>query len=229
MIGGLDLHPQRPLAIPGSPAPGWQAGGNSGSQPYLFLMETLFQMPVVAGLAQADDIVTPAEEAALIAQIDAADLAPFRFQGWLGKRLTHSYGWRYDFDAARLLRGEPLPDWLLPLRESAAAFAGLPPEDFVHALLIRYDPGAGIGWHRDRPQFEHVVGVSLGNPATLRLRRRREGGFDRASAYLAPRSVYHLSGEVRHEWEHSIAEMDVPRWSITFRSLSAKGRALLQR
>ena len=186
-------------------------------------------MPAVAGLAQADDIVTPSEETALIAHIDAAELAPFRFQGWLGKRLTHSYGWRYDFDAARLSRGEPLPDWLLPLRDRAAAFAGLPADAFVHALLIRYDPGAGIGWHRDRPQFEHVVGVSLGNPATLRLRRRKQRGFDRASAFLAPRSVYHLSGEVRHEWEHSIAEIEVPRWSVTFRSLSEKGRALVQR
>ena len=59
----------------------------------------------------------------------------------------------------------------------------------------------------------------------MRLRRRKNGAFERASAELAPRSVYHLSGEVRHDWEHSIAAMDVPRWSITFRSLSDKGRA----
>jgi len=192
-------------------------------------METLFRMPVVAGFDQADAIVTPDEEAALIACIDAADLAPFRFQGWLGKRLTQSYGWRYDFDTARLSQGDPLPAWLLPLRDRAAAFAGLAAEEFVHALLIRYDPGAGIGWHRDRPQFEHVVGVSLGNPATLRLRRRTERGFERASAELAPRSIYHLAGEVRHDWEHSITPMDVPRWSITFRSLSEKGGRPSQR
>ena len=192
-------------------------------------METLFRMPVVAGFDQADAIVTPEEEAALIARIDAADLAPFRFQGWLGKRLTQSYGWRYDFDTARLSQGDPLPAWLLPLRDRAAAFAGLAAEEFVHALLIRYDPGAGIGWHRDRPQFEHVVGVSLGNPATLRLRRRTERGFERASAELAPRSIYHLAGEVRHDWEHSITPMDVPRWSITFRSLSEKGGRPSQR
>ena len=192
-------------------------------------METLFRMPVVAGFDQADAIVTPGEEAALIARIDAADLAPFRFQGWLGKRLTQSYGWRYDFDTARLSQGDPLPAWLLPLRDRAAAFAGLAAEEFVHALLIRYDPGAGIGWHRDRPQFEHVVGVSLGNPATLRLRRRTERGFERASAELAPRSIYHLAGEVRHDWEHSITPMDVPRWSITFRSLSEKGGRPSQR
>lgn len=192
-------------------------------------MNDLFDTAIVPGLQLADDIVTPAEEAELTARIDASDLAPFRFQGWLGKRLTHSFGWRYDFDTARFAETEPLPDWLLPLRAKAADFAGLAAEDFVHALLIRYDPGAGIGWHRDRPQFDHVIGVSLGNPATLRLRRRIERGFERASAELAPRSIYHLADEVRHEWEHSIAPMDVPRWSITFRSLSEKGRASGQR
>jgi len=192
-------------------------------------MKDLFDTAIVPGLKLAENIVTPAEEADLIAHIDASELAPFRFQGWLGKRLTHSFGWRYDFDTARFAETEPLPEWLLPLRAQAAGFAGMAPEDFVHALLIRYDPDAGIGWHRDRPQFEHVVGISLGNPATLRLRRRIERGFERASADLAPRSIYHLTGEVRHDWEHSIAPMEVPRWSITFRSLSEKGRASGQR
>jgi len=192
-------------------------------------MKDLFDTAFPPGLAQAEDIVTLAEGARLIARIDAAPLEPFRFQGWLGKRLTHSYGWRYDFDTARFAETDPLPDWLLPLRATAAAFAGLPADDFVHALLIRYDPGAGIGWHRDRPLFDQVVGISLGNPATLRLRRRVGSKFERASVPLAPRSLYHLAGEVRHEWEHSIAAMDEPRWSITFRSLSEKGRRAAQR
>ena len=186
----------------------------------------LFGTPALPGLAEADAFVTPGEEAALIAAIDGCDLQPFRFHGWTGKRLTASFGWRYDFDDASFRMTEPLPDWLLPLRNRAATFAGLAPQEFAHALLIRYDPGAGIGWHRDRPVFEHVVGVSLGNPATMRFRRRRraDGGFERFAAPLAPRSAYHLSGEARHEWEHGIAPMDVPRWSITFRSLSEKGR-----
>ena len=63
-------------------------------------------------------------------------------------------------------------------------------------------------------------------PATMRFRRRRPGGFDRSSVLLAPRSIYHLAGEVRHEWEHSIAAMEVTRWSITLRSLSAGGPQL---
>ncbi|MBC9032609.1 alpha-ketoglutarate-dependent dioxygenase AlkB [Sphingomonas sp. JC676] len=186
----------------------------------------LFGAPNLPGLLYRDDFVSPEDESILIAGVESAPLAPFRFQGWLGKRLTASFGWRYDFEDASFRETAPIPHWLLPLRERAAAFAGLAPDDLVQLLLTRYDPGAGIGWHRDRPVFEHVIGISLGNPATLGLRRRRPGGFDRFSAPLAPRSIYRLSGEARHEWEHSIAPMEVPRWSITFRSLSDKGHKL---
>lgn len=193
------------------------------------LQSDLFERPLVAGLALQRDQITREAEAALIARIDAVDLTPFRFQGWLGKRVTASFGWHYDFDNASFGPTEPIPDWLLPIRDSAATFAGVTPEDLVQVLLTRYDPGAGIGWHRDRSVFEHVVGISLGVAATMRFRRRKASGFDRANVPLPPRSAYHLSGEVRYDWEHSIAEMDVTRWSITFRSLSAKGLAALDR
>jgi DNA oxidative demethylase len=186
------------------------------------VQSNLFDRPGPAGLAQAEAIVTPREERALIASIDGVELSPFRFHGWFGKRLTASYGWRYDFATGSFGPAEPIPGWLLPLRESAASFARLTSDELEQALVIRYDPGAGIGWHRDRPLYEHVIGVSLGAPATMRFRRRWRSGFDRASAWLAPRSIYHLAGEARHEWEHSIAEMEATRWSITFRSLSKK-------
>lgn len=186
-------------------------------------MADLFDTPALPGLASQDDLVSEAEERMLIAAIDATALAPFRFQGWTGKRLTSSFGWRYDFNAGRLEHGELMPDWLLPIRARAATFAGLRVDDLVQALLIRYDPGAGIGWHRDRPIYGHVVGISLGEPAAMRFRKRRSGGFDRVSVPLDPRGGYHMSGPARYEWEHSIAPMERPRWSITFRSLAARG------
>lgn len=188
------------------------------------LQTDLFAAPHPAGLAQVAELVTPEEEAALIARIGELVLSPFQFQGWVGKRLTASFGWHYDFDAARAVPAAPIPDWLLPLRSRAAAFGGLPADALVQVLLTRYDAGAGIGWHRDRAVFEHVIGISLGAPAVMRFRRRKPGGFERATATLAPRSAYHLHGEVRHSWEHSIAEMAATRWSITFRSL-ARGAA----
>lgn len=184
-------------------------------------MADLFDVPVVPGLSQQDDFISAAEEADLIGHIDGLGLSPFRFQQWTGKRLTRSFGWNYDFASGTFARAEPVPEWLLPLKARAARFAGLDPGDLVQALVIRYDPGAGIGWHKDRPVFEHVVGISLGAEAALRLRRRGKKGFERASVDLAPRSIYHLADEVRHHWEHSIVPGEHLRWSITFRSLDA--------
>lgn len=168
----------------------------------------LFDAPLVPGFAYRDELIDPPAEARLRDAIERLDLAPFRFQGWTGKRLTKTFGWRYDFDDRSFAPVEPIPDWLRPLRDRAAGFARISPPEFVHALITRYDPGAGIGWHRDRPQFGMVVGISLVAGATLRFRQRSGSGFRRASIELLPRSAYLLSGEARQQWEHGIAEHD---------------------
>ena len=187
-------------------------------------MSLLFEAPLIAGLRYEDDVITQSEERVLLERLQALELSPFRFHGWLGNRKTQSFGWRYDFDDASFSPSEPIPEWLQPIRERAAAFAGLSPDEFVHALLARYDPGAGIGWHRDRDVFDRVVGLSLNSPATLRFRRRVTSGFRRADIELAQRSAYLLSGEARWDWEHRITPGDQLRFSITFRTLSDKGR-----
>lgn len=189
-------------------------------------MSLLFDAPLIDGLSYAEALLGEAEERALLARLDTLDLAPFRFHGFIGNRRTQSFGWRYDFEDSSFSPAEPIPDWLQPLRQRAAAFAGREPGDFVHVLLARYDPGAGIGWHRDRDVFEQVVGISLNTPATLRFRRRTASGFRRASLAVAPRSAYLLSGEARYDWEHSIAPGEALRFSITFRTLSEKGRRI---
>ena len=184
----------------------------------------LFGEPPIPGLVYRDDFIGEAEHEALVGRLQAMELAPFRFQGWTGKRMTQSFGWRYDFDDASFSPAEPIPGWLDPLRVKAADFAGVEPSDFAHVLLARYDPGAGIGWHRDRPVFDRVVGVSLGAPETLRFRQRTATGFRRYALPVEPRSAYLLSGEARHDWEHRIVPGEVLRFSITFRTLSDLGR-----
>jgi alkylated DNA repair dioxygenase AlkB len=188
-------------------------------------MADLFDAPLIPGLVIREEFVSPAEEGELIPRIEEVELTPFQFRGYEGKRLTHSFGWRYDFGDQRFHQTEPIPGWLLPLRDRAAAFAGLQPEELSHALLIRYDPGAGIGWHKDRPVFEHVVGISLASPTLMTFRQRDGARFRRIKAPLPARSAYHLAGEVRHAWEHGITSHDALRFSITFRSLSERGRA----
>lgn len=192
-------------------------------------MADLFGAPPIPGLVTQGEFVTPAEEQDLIDRIGGIELTPFQFRGYEGRRLTHSFGWRYDFKDSSFRETEPIPAWLLPLRERAADFAGLRADDFVHVLLIRYDPGAGIGWHKDRPVFEHVVGVSLANRTVMSFRQRDEQRFRRVKVPLPPRSAYLLTGEVRHEWEHGIAGHHALRFSITFRSLSELGRAASER
>jgi alkylated DNA repair protein (DNA oxidative demethylase) len=184
----------------------------------------LFAGPLIKGLDYREEFITPAEHDQLAGKLDSLCLSPFRFHGWLGNRKTETYGWRYDFDDASFTPAAPIPEWLLPLRVKAAAFAGVDARDFAHVLVARYDPGAGIGWHRDRPQFENVVGISLSSAARMRFRQRTAEGFRRANILLAPRSAYLLSGPSRWEWEHSIGPGETLRFSITFRTLSERGR-----
>jgi alkylated DNA repair dioxygenase AlkB len=189
-------------------------------------MSLLFDAPLIEGLAYRPEFVSEVEERDLIRHLSELDLSPFRFHGWLGNRKTQSFGWRYDFEDSSFTRTEPVPDWLEPLRDRAAVFAAVAPDEIAHALIARYDPGAGIGWHKDRDVFEKVVGVSLGTPATLRFRRRVGRGFRRANLAVEPWSAYLLSSEARWEWEHRITPGDRLRFSITFRTLSDKGRRI---
>ena len=191
-------------------------------------MSLLFDEPLIDGLDYRGDFIGETDERALIERLETLDVAPFRFHGWLGNRRTRSFGWRYNFDDSSFTPTDPIPPWLEPLRDQAAALAGVEPAEIHHALVARYDPGAGIGWHKDRDVFERVVGVSLGTPATLRFRRRMGSGFERASLEVEPRSAYLLSGEVRRDWEHRILPGDRLRFSITFRTLSDKGRRIAQ-
>jgi DNA oxidative demethylase len=189
-------------------------------------MSLLFETPLIAGLRYEQEVIGKDDEQLLIERLSKLGLTPFRFHGWIGNRKTESFGWRYDFDDASFAPADPIPEWLELLRTTAAEFAGVASADFVHVLLARYDPGAGIGWHRDRDLFDKVVGISLNTPAMLRFRQRIGSGFKRATLEVAPRSAYLLSGEARYEWEHSIVPGQALRFSITFRTLSDKGRRM---
>lgn len=171
------------------------------------------------GLHYKQDFLSGDEELDLAARIAALPLKPFEFQGFLGKRRTHSFGWHYAFDGSGLRPTEGMPAWLLEVREKAAAFAAVKVKAMQHALLIEYAPGAGIGWHRDRPEFGDVVGISLLAPARLRFRRKAGAKWERSAVIAEPRSAYLLRGPARTEWEHSIPPMETLRYSITLRTL----------
>jgi alkylated DNA repair dioxygenase AlkB len=190
---------------------------------------SLFATPATAvassampeGFRYAADVIGAAEEARLVAAFADLPFKEFEFHGFLGKRRVVSFGHRYDFSSGALKQAEPMPDFLLPLRGRAAAFAGLAPDELQHALVTEYRQRVSIGWHRDRPNYDDVIGVSLLSPCTFRLRRKSGTSWQRASIRLEPRSIYLMRGPSRDEWEHSIPAVDALRYSITFRSLSS--------
>jgi len=181
------------------------------------LFESVPELP--EGMRYAREIVSPGEEQMLLDELRKLPFKEFEFHGFLGKRRTVSFGWRYGFDGSGLARAEEIPAFLLPVRAHAATLAGLAPSDLEHALLIEYGPGAAIGWHKDRPVFGDVIGISLLSPCTFRLRRKAGSGWKRRSFMAEPRSAYLLRGPSRSEWEHSIPPLETLRYSITFRTL----------
>jgi alkylated DNA repair dioxygenase AlkB len=123
------------------------------------------------GFVYRADLISVEMEAALITEIEKLDLREFEFHGYLGKRRVVSFGLHYDFAERAVHRSEPIPEFLLPLRDKAAAFADQPPAALEHALVLEYTPSAAIGWHRDRPIFGDVIGVSLASACRFRFRR----------------------------------------------------------
>jgi alkylated DNA repair dioxygenase AlkB len=183
------------------------------------------QLPLFADPALPDgfryqpEFLNPAEEQALIARFAHLPFKPFEFQQYLGKRRVVYFGYRYDYQRGTMDAAAELPDWLTPIRDRAAAFADLQPARLVQAMVTEYETGAPIGWHRDRPQFEDILGISLESAAPLRFRQKAGAGWRRAALSVEPRSIYLLRGAARQDWEHSIPPLRQRRYSITFRSL----------
>jgi len=188
---------------------------------------TLFKTPPVLpdGMIYRPDFIGRAEEAELLSWLATLPFEPFQFRGFEARRQVVSFGWRYDSNRAHLERIGDIPPELGALTAQAEAFAGLAPGALQQVLINEYQQGAPIGWHRDRPIFDKVVGVSLGAACPFRLRRRDGAGFERLTLTLEPRSAYLLSGSARQVWEHSIPPVTAHRYSITFRSFRP-GRGL---
>jgi alkylated DNA repair dioxygenase AlkB len=167
-------------------------------------------------------LISSAEQSELIRHVRDLPFREFEFQGYRGKRRVVSFGLHYDFTQSRLQPAAEMPAFLLPLREAAARFASLAPEELPHVLITEYSVGAAIGWHKDRSVFEDVIGISLLSACRFRFRKKLDKGWARAAVILEPGSAYLLRGPARSEWEHSIPEAESLRYSITFRSLKRR-------
>jgi alkylated DNA repair dioxygenase AlkB len=171
------------------------------------------------GLRSVDDFVGAAVEQQLIRQVAALPLQPFRFGAFEGKRRVASFGFRYDYQRRKLQESAPIPTWLQEIAARVEAFGG-EGTAIAQVLCTEYDTGVGIGWHRDKPHFGRVFGLSLGSACRLRFRRKVGDRWERYALEARPRSLYEMNGPSRREWEHSIPSVDAPRYSITFRTMA---------
>ena len=174
------------------------------------------------GAAYEDDFISRDEEAGLLKLITALPLQEAKYKDYTARRRVVSYGGVFDYDTMELQPAGELPAGFHWLRERAARWLGVAAEDFVHALVAEYRPGTPLGWHRDVPQFECVVGISLAAPTRMRFRPyRRDGKPQRGEIVdveLQPRSVYKLTGPARWAWQHSVPPVEALRYSITLRT-----------
>ena len=178
------------------------------------------------GLVYERGWLTSAEESALLEVVRGLPFAHATYKAYTARRRVVGYGGRFDYDRNQLMPAPPLIDALHPLRSRVARWAELDEESLEHTLVSEYMPGTPLGWHRDVPDFEDVLGVSLGAPGVLRFRpyppdpeRRREI----VRLAVDPRSIYSMRGPARWAWQHSVAPVEALRWSVTFRTRRRAG------
>jgi alkylated DNA repair dioxygenase AlkB len=178
------------------------------------------------GFQYREDFISVDEETALVERIGVTEFSNYEMRGVVARRRVAFFGRSYDHGATP---SRPLPDFLVPLRDRLAAWAGIGGDAFAMALINEYRPGSPIGWHRDSIQYGITAGVSLLSCCRMRFRpylapraqaaaagRRRQTTHEITPA---PRSAYLMTGASRDDYEHSIPAVTALRYSITFRTL----------
>jgi alkylated DNA repair dioxygenase AlkB len=179
--------------------------------------------PLPPGLEYHAGFVTRDEEAALVRAFAGLAFHEAKFQQYTARRRVVRFGRDYDAEAGEWVDGEPLPPWLADLRRKVARARNVAESAFIHALVTEYRPGTPIGWHRDKPQYGHVVGVSLGSACRMRF-RPYDNQHDRDAVVaieLAPRSLYVMQDDIRWRWQHSLPPVKTLRYSVTFRTAAS--------
>lgn len=160
------------------------------------VQEALREIPselVRAGLGLRYEVVTPAEEAALLREIDGRP-----WSSELSRRTQH-YGYRFEYETKTcIVAKEEIPKlvWDLVGRRHFDSPEG------VQCTINEYLPGQGIAPHVDTHSAfsDNVVALSLGSGVALRMKQRKETFV----IWLPERSLLAYTGEARYAWTHGI-------------------------
>ena len=177
------------------------------------------------GLIYQPEFITREEEETLLDAIAPLPLREARFQEYFAKRRVVHFGSAgsaetYDDNDDDTFSRGPLPQPFVELQQSVAKWLAIDPAAFIHALVSEYRAGTPIGWHRDKPVYGIVVGLSLAGWGRMRFRPLDPRASRNAIALLElePRSIYVMQGPIRWQWQHSMLPTKALRYSITFRT-----------
>jgi alkylated DNA repair dioxygenase AlkB len=150
----------------------------------------------IDGLVYVPEFLTVQDEQRLIQSIDRE-----RWDTQLN-RWRQQYGYVYDHKRQGVRVDQPvaaIPPWLVPVIETVVARRIMTRVD--QAIVNNYQPGQGIGRHRDSPDFgDTVVSISLLSQVVMVF----EHDHDRHDQLLAPRSLLAISRAARWKWTHCI-------------------------
>lgn len=175
----------------------------------------------IPGMQYEPAFLTPDEEAHLLEVIQSLPLHAAKYKEYGARRRVVSFGGSYDFNTNTLLPGKALDERLVSLLDRVAKWLAVEPGALEQVLVAEYSPGTPLGWHRDVPDFETIVGVSLGNAAVLRFGPYPPDAVAKRHAVqlqVEPRSIYVMAGASRWDWRHFVPPVKAPRWSITLRT-----------
>jgi alkylated DNA repair protein (DNA oxidative demethylase) len=137
------------------------------------------------GFLYLADWITVEEERNLLENIQTLKFSEVRMHGVVAKRRVVHFGWDYGYESWSITPTQAIPEWLMPLRGRAADLMQEPLAALEEVLVTCYEPGAGIGLHRDAPMFgSKVVGVSLLGNCRMRFQGQFGGNRKRRKRFL---------------------------------------------
>jgi alkylated DNA repair protein (DNA oxidative demethylase) len=191
------------------------------------------QREKIRGMTQQLDLISPAwpngfdyfrdfiskeEEEFLLSFAKTLPWGNYEMHGVPSLRKIYRFGVNYGLEAEKDPR--PIPKELAFIISRGAQALKVNPKEVVQLLFTFYPPGAPIGWHRDAPMYEKLLGISMAGSCTMKL-KPYDPKSSPVKVELAPRSAYCMTGESRWNWEHHIPPVKEERFSLTMRTLKA--------
>lgn len=153
------------------------------------------------GFSYFAEFISVEEEVQLLDWLKTLPWKHYEMDGYLGKRMIVSFG------------AASVPSELKDLLPRVSERLG----EVIHILATWYPTGSQIGWHRDAPQYEKLLGISLNSACTMKL-KAYDPELPVHKIELSRRSAYVIENEARWKWEHHIPKVSNDRYSLTFRT-----------